>query len=320
MVNPPRDEIRRIRVQLQEYGQVGDANVFYWFQNRKSRSKHKLRHLQNSKNKNAEAHQNAVSLPQMTPPSSSSSSSEKSSPKKFMHPKGFSFGFSNVNDAVPNSPTTSVNQTYFQPYHHNETNLLPPAPESFSFLAHNNGQCVATDAMSTLGFSFPDFSNNMMQSQHVGPCTSLLLNEITNHETSSKKDLDEEKALKIMHQHPQHNFSLTTTPLTTVVHPSTSTPISAPCPINQFQGVGDGAADRAQCTVFFNDVAFEVAVGPFNVRQAFGDEAMLFYSSGHPVPTNEWGVTLHPLQHGAYYYLGLVCIFFSYSINFFLSG
>lgn len=41
MVNPPRDEIRRIRVQLQEYGQVGDANVFYWFQNRKSRSKHK---------------------------------------------------------------------------------------------------------------------------------------------------------------------------------------------------------------------------------------------------------------------------------------
>ncbi|XP_020105573.1 WUSCHEL-related homeobox 9-like [Ananas comosus] len=45
MVNPPRDEIRKIRAQLQEYGQVGDANVFYWFQNRKSRSKHKLRHL-----------------------------------------------------------------------------------------------------------------------------------------------------------------------------------------------------------------------------------------------------------------------------------
>ncbi|RCV16535.1 hypothetical protein SETIT_3G145800v2 [Setaria italica] len=43
MVNPPRDEIRRIRLQLQEYGPVGDANVFYWFQNRKSRTKHKLR-------------------------------------------------------------------------------------------------------------------------------------------------------------------------------------------------------------------------------------------------------------------------------------
>ncbi|XP_074267353.1 WUSCHEL-related homeobox 8-like [Silene latifolia] len=46
LVNPPRDEIRRIRTQLQEYGNVGDANVFYWFQNRKSRSKHKQRALQ----------------------------------------------------------------------------------------------------------------------------------------------------------------------------------------------------------------------------------------------------------------------------------
>ncbi|KAG2590675.1 hypothetical protein PVAP13_5NG424100 [Panicum virgatum] len=43
MVNPPRDEIPRIRMRLLEYGQVGDANVFYWFQNRKSRSKNKLR-------------------------------------------------------------------------------------------------------------------------------------------------------------------------------------------------------------------------------------------------------------------------------------
>ncbi|TKW15940.1 hypothetical protein SEVIR_5G266300v4 [Setaria viridis] len=43
MINPPRDEIPRIRMRLQEYGQVGDANVFYWFQNRKSRSKNKLR-------------------------------------------------------------------------------------------------------------------------------------------------------------------------------------------------------------------------------------------------------------------------------------
>ncbi|KAL6614770.1 hypothetical protein ACP70R_037040 [Stipagrostis hirtigluma subsp. patula] len=43
MVNPPREEIPRIRMRLQQYGPVGDANVFYWFQNRKSRSKNKLR-------------------------------------------------------------------------------------------------------------------------------------------------------------------------------------------------------------------------------------------------------------------------------------
>ncbi|KAI5020311.1 hypothetical protein ZWY2020_045199 [Hordeum vulgare] len=43
VVNPPRDEIRRIRLRLQEYGHVADANVFYWFQNRKSRTKYRLR-------------------------------------------------------------------------------------------------------------------------------------------------------------------------------------------------------------------------------------------------------------------------------------
>ncbi|KAF5940522.1 hypothetical protein HYC85_021689 [Camellia sinensis] len=91
MVNPPREEIRKIRTQLQEYGQVGDANVFYWFQNRKSRSKHKQqRHLQNTKPNTA------------TAPSSSSSSSEKSSPKSSADNIAFSVG--------TNSPTASVQQ------------------------------------------------------------------------------------------------------------------------------------------------------------------------------------------------------------------
>ncbi|RDX96296.1 WUSCHEL-related homeobox 9, partial [Mucuna pruriens] len=315
MVNPPREEIRKIRVQLQEYGQVGDANVFYWFQNRKSRSKHKLRHLQNSKN-----HNSAASLTQITPPSSSSSSSDKSSSKELVHPNGFSFGFSNINDAVPNSPTASVNQNYFHPHNHNDTNLLPPAAEPFSFPMQNNGQgAVTTNAMTTtLGFCFSDFSNNMMQSQpqcqqNAGPCTSLMINEIMNHGTSSKRDQDPDKAMKIPHHHPQHpqhpqlNFSLTSTPATTVIPPITNTPISVPCPITQLQGVCETASGGAKYTVFINDVPFEVAVGPINVRQVFGDEAVLIHSSGHPVPTDEWGVTLHALQHGAYYYL--VCIF-----------
>jgi hypothetical protein len=45
MLNPQRDEIKKIREQIQEFGQVGDANVFYWFQNHKSRSKQKKRIL-----------------------------------------------------------------------------------------------------------------------------------------------------------------------------------------------------------------------------------------------------------------------------------
>ena len=41
MVNPPSEEIKRIRGQLEEFGHVEDANVFYWFQNRKARVKRK---------------------------------------------------------------------------------------------------------------------------------------------------------------------------------------------------------------------------------------------------------------------------------------
>lgn len=66
---------------------------------------------------------------------------------------------------------------------------------------------------------------------------------------------------------------------------------------------GDGSAGPPLSTVFINDVAFEVAAGPINVREAFGEDAVLLHSSGQPVLTNEWGVTLHALQHGAFYYL-----------------
>ncbi|KAG6536543.1 hypothetical protein ZIOFF_001601 [Zingiber officinale] len=48
MVNPPKDETVRIRKLLEKFGAVGDANVFYWFQNRRSRSRRHQRRLQAS--------------------------------------------------------------------------------------------------------------------------------------------------------------------------------------------------------------------------------------------------------------------------------
>ena len=47
LVNHAREEIKRIRGQLEEFGHVEDVNVFYWFQNRKARVKRK-RQLQNA--------------------------------------------------------------------------------------------------------------------------------------------------------------------------------------------------------------------------------------------------------------------------------
>ncbi|KAM3700424.1 hypothetical protein ACJW30_05G096500 [Castanea mollissima] len=294
MVNPPRDEIRKIRAQLQEYGQVGDANVFYWFQNRKSRSKHKLRHLQNSKNQSQQAQNNppitSLAPTTTTAPSSSSSSSEKSSPKAPLY-KTYSMGFPNITD-VSNSPTASVNQTYFQS--HGEV-----LPEPFFFPVQQPGGSVhhiseGTSSF-TQGFCFSELSDVVQVPEHtVGPCTSLFLSEMMN-DGGSKKD-QEEKVMKI---NPQLNYTLTTHP-TTASPSTTTTGSSVPSSINQNQV---GAVGPEKSTVFINDVAFEVAAGPFNVREAFGEEAVLIHFSGQPVLTNEWGVTLQPLQHGAFYYL-----------------
>ncbi|CAL5183523.1 unnamed protein product [Lathyrus oleraceus] len=344
MVNPPREEIRKIRAQLQEYGQVGDANVFYWFQNRKSRSKHKLRHLQNQNNSKNLQNQNQNPEPPQQPqqnnhvsslaqttvaPSSSSSSSEKSPPKELIPSKVFSLGFPNINDAVPNSPSvSSVNHNYFQTQ--NEANLVPPqarvtAPptETFFFPMQNHGQGVAQpNNVTSQGFCFSELSNVVhaqqshgqqqhQQQQNTGHCTtSFLLSEIMNNHgaNSSKKhqdQQDQDKPVKIVHQIPHFNLCFTPTPTTTttVVPPTTSSTITVPSPIiSQLQGIGETGVP-ARLMVFINDVAFEVASGPFNVREAFGDDSVLIHSTGQPVLTNQWGVTLHSLQHGACYYL-----------------
>lgn len=230
MVNPPRDEIRKIRAQLQEYGQVGDANVFYWFQNRKSRSKHKLRHLQNSMQQTHQAPSVTTSIPTLTAPSSSpSSSSEKSSPKASQGT--LSLTTPTVVD-IFNSPTGSVNQTYFQA--HNEF-----VPEPFFFQAHQTGAGGGARPL-TQGFCFSDLPNLVqVQDNTVGPCTSLLLSEIMSSEASKKYLYHEDKNLKIQPRlsYPvtapiSHCIGFAPLPLPTT-HPNN---VTVPSTISQIQG------------------------------------------------------------------------------------
>ncbi|XP_042044949.1 WUSCHEL-related homeobox 9-like isoform X1 [Salvia splendens] len=242
MVNPPRDEIRRIRAQLQEYGQVGDANVFYWFQNRKSRSKHKQRHLQTSKPQPP-----AAAAP--SPPPSSSSSDKSSSEKSI------SVCPSSVIDLL-NSPTASVNQPF----------LHSPA----DFLAEP--------------FYFPGQHTQELCFPVADPSPNFLLSELM---LMTKKREDEEKMQQLSYTN------------NTVVPPSFCVP--SPSTHHLLQGVEQCGPTKS--TVFINDVCLEIGAGPFNVREAFGDDATLFHSSGQPVLTDEWGLTLHPLHHGAFYYL-----------------
>ncbi|KAK2642074.1 hypothetical protein Ddye_023837 [Dipteronia dyeriana] len=339
MVNPPRDEIRKIRAQLQEFGQVGDANVFYWFQNRKSRSKHKLRHNQITKQSQQIAnHQNpqittslaasAATTNIITAPSSSSSSSDRSSPRRRGSNNKTTTSSNVIDMPSNNSPTGSVNQqTYFT---HSEF-----LTEPFFFPITQPTGVAATTGLISQGFGvFPphELSNvvhvnhHQQQQQQIGPCTSLLLSEIMKPGAASNKDHhhhhhhhQEEKIMMKMQQQPQHhlnNYSLSTlnpnalsiAPPPLPLLPTTPVAVTVPSNINQIQGLEescgvDHGGPGARSTVFINDVAFEVGVGPFNVREAFGEDAVLINSSGHPVLTNEWGITLQSLHHGAFYYL-----------------
>ncbi|KAL0542780.1 hypothetical protein IC582_017857 [Cucumis melo] len=292
MVNPPRDEIRKIRAQLQEYGQVGDANVFYWFQNRKSRSKNKLRHIQNSKsNHNSQTTTTTATTATATATCSSSSSSDKSSPQK------------------PPIKTLTSNNSVTQNYLQQPTNEILPDPFFFPVSSTQTGSGGGSCNLSQ-GFCFSELCSVVQPvAEHgVGPCTSLLLSEIMSPTETLKKDLDQDKINMVKLQPQFMNFhpSNLTTSITDHTLPQTtiSTPLTTlPSPTNTIpQGVGE-VCGVGKSTVFINGVGFEVNSGPFNVREAFGDEAVLIHSNGQPVLTNDWGLTLHSLQHGSYYYL-----------------
>ncbi|MED6118938.1 wuschel- homeobox [Stylosanthes scabra] len=62
MVNPPKDETVRIRKLLEKFGAVGDANVFYWFQNRRSRSRRRQRQMQQQQQQQQHQHQLGVGV------------------------------------------------------------------------------------------------------------------------------------------------------------------------------------------------------------------------------------------------------------------
>ncbi|KAL8137216.1 hypothetical protein V2J09_003217 [Rumex salicifolius] len=108
MVNPPKDETVRIRKLLEQYGSVGDANVFYWFQNRRSRSRRRQRQLQA-----ASLHPNPPPPP---PPSAGGGSTILERPP----PSSLLLGFQN-NNSNSSSNNNSLRGSSFQ---------VGPAPSS----------------------------------------------------------------------------------------------------------------------------------------------------------------------------------------------
>ncbi|KAL8228110.1 hypothetical protein R6Q57_015694 [Mikania cordata] len=300
LVNPPRDEIRRIRARLQEYGQVGDANVFYWFQNRKSRSKHKNRHLQKSQN-----HQ-PQSVGSKVVTTSSSSSDDKSSSKSI--------------EFFLNSPTVSVNQQpkpylgaggrSFIHHHQHQTEFFQ---EPFFFPMVQQKLPASTTGSFTQELSFSELGSMIDQeNQHrndddtVVTSSGMLLTDLMmNHQygmsakNPSGKEVEEDSIIKLLSHSAPPPPPPSLAALSLIVPPAPA-PTIVPSTNIDLQGVDELAGKHI---VFINDVPFEVATGPFNVKETFGDDMVLVDSTGQTVLTNMWGVTLQPLEHGAFYYL-----------------
>ncbi|XP_020870105.1 WUSCHEL-related homeobox 8 isoform X2 [Arabidopsis lyrata subsp. lyrata] len=253
-VNPPREEIQRIRIRLQEYGQIGDANVFYWFQNRKSRAKHKLRvHHKNPK---------------------------MSKKDKMVIPNNDAdhcFGFVNQ-------------ETGLFPVQNNE--LVVTEPASFLFPVHNDPSAAQS------GFGFSDFVVPVVTEEGMAFST---VNNGVNLETDDS--FDKIPAINL-YGGDGNGGGNCFSPLTA--------PLTVPLAINQSQErdiilSGDEDVENSvspvRMTVFINDMPFEVVPGLFNVKAAFGNDAVLINSFGQPIHTDEFGVTYQPLQNGAIYYL-----------------
>ncbi|EPS73746.1 hypothetical protein M569_01010, partial [Genlisea aurea] len=276
MVNPPRDEIRRIRAQLQEYGQVGDANVFYWFQNRKSRSKHKQRQMAKSTPPPQQQQATtAITITATTAPSPSSPDNKETDPST-----------TNLVDLL-----NSTANTY--------------APSSVQFPAE--------------GFLFP-----MQQQEAVGGggggggggygfCDGgggFLLSELMlMSQSDSKRDADDDAEDDDDDADDDDDGMKKKKKRMSFCYAAGTSSEAAVTPgifdLTGDDGVGPATRSSPPSTVvvFINEVWFEIGSGPFNVREAFGEDAVLIQSTGHPVLTDEWGVTLQPLQHGGFYYL-----------------
>ncbi|CAA2998032.1 WUSCHEL-related homeobox 11-like [Olea europaea subsp. europaea] len=192
MVNPPKNETVRIRKVLEKYGSVGDANVFYWFQNRRSRSRRRQRQIQAN-----------LAGEQQTQTSSS----------------GSSIQCENINSNSAGFASNSL--------------CCPMCSVSCSLIGYENYDNL---------FSF--------SGAHPG--------------------------LQDIEQNPS---------------------IYCPAETSNLQ------YQSGLIAVFINGIPTEVPRGAVDMKSIFGEEFILFHSSGVPVQVNEFGFLLQSLQQGESYFL-----------------
>ncbi|CAI0384911.1 unnamed protein product [Linum tenue] len=257
MVNPPKDETVRIRKLLEKFGSVGDANVFYWFQNRRSRSRRRQRQLQASLAAAAAAA---------------------------------------AGDAAQGSTTTTMGMGF----NININNNNYPAGGG-----GGGGAIQLEGFVGNMSPASPSSSYNYFLSQGQGGAS---MDHESMYSSSSSSSLPNPLALgggfedAVVPTSAGGGGLLMASPSSDIIMCSAAAPASSSF---LYQGGGDGgqAAAGFVITVFINGVATEVPRGPVDVRSMFGEDVVLFHSSGLSLPVNEFGFLLHGLQHGESYFL-----------------
>ncbi|KAI7990258.1 WUSCHEL-related homeobox 12 [Camellia lanceoleosa] len=209
MVNPPKDETVRIRKLLEKFGSVGDANVFYWFQNRRSRSRRRQRQIQASLAGEQQAQATAGG---------------GGGGGAIQYQSGF----------MVNSPCLGLSPSSC---YVGSSSSSSSSSSSCGLVENGSG---VDDLFCFSGqMGIPEIEQNSSMVSILGGSDASNL---------------------------------------------------------QYQSGGF-------ITVFINGIATDVPRGTIDIKSMFGEEVMLVHSSGMAVPFNEYGISLHSLQHGESYFL-----------------
>ncbi|KAH9307802.1 hypothetical protein KI387_035713, partial [Taxus chinensis] len=323
VTNPSPHEISRITTELQQFGQLRKSNVYYWFQNRKAKTKKKQRNL-NPVNERPKATIQSPSsaMPQAVVNESSSSidqpqatTPDEISPQAMSNPIQL-VGRANSSTVAPYATRNCLDYGHLKMKGKSieqSSNIQGPVSRCSS--AENIISAALhpdiTTPKNSLGHYHSHFHHNVMkievntyhqysnmnQAPISGGATELRNNNVAYPDNNSGiPGLSQLQPYARFERHVysthvtkggflnfQHNYM-----------PSDATIIHTKSAVDSVNG--------HSITVFIGNKPFEVPVGPVNMRAVLGKDLILVDQFGKQIPVNESGITLHGLHHGALYY------------------
>ncbi|KAH9307804.1 hypothetical protein KI387_035715, partial [Taxus chinensis] len=282
VTNPSTHEISRITTELQQFGQLRESNVYYWFQNRKAKTKKKQRSLNpvNERPKATIQSRPSSAMPQAVVNESSSSIDQPQATTP-----------DEISPQAMSNPIQLVGRA-------NSSTVAPYATRN----------CLDYGHLKMKGKSIEQSSNIQGPVSTCSSAENIISAALHPGITTPKNSLGH------YHSHFHHNVMKIEVNTYHQYSNMNQAPISGGAtelrnnnvayPDNN-SGIPESAVDSINghsIIVFIGNKPFEVPVGPVNMREVLGKDAILVYQFGKQIPVNESGITLHGLHHGALYY------------------